>query len=720
MHTMTGARVRATVRRARPQAAHTTHSIARLTTALVLLAAATSQGLHLTAAAQSARPEQRVSQGAQGGAAPAAVGANATANPQQALLDEVAGRLFSVAGRHPGAAKYVWPPPATVENRKEINAFADIKRYPNFDPITDRKTGKFSPGVVVTPPFMSEIIQGERDRLAFVIGHEIAHILLGHVLDTSAANRARREGNARMGVVFTADQEHDADVLGMKLALSANYSIRGARGVWNRINGEEFRQRHPGWDYTSFEGVGVDHPAWSDRLALIDKERESLWKSMSAFENGVYFLTFQKYPEAEEAFRRVVSSEGCPQNCKGFPDSYDGWANLGYARLMQYLDQFEREDIARYKLGQLVTGSFYVRPESFAPKTKGVDDRLWREAVAALKKALELNPQAALARANLGVAYLVAPTGKNAAEAVLHLEQAAAAVSSDRGLTNKNHASVLINSAVALAAGGETERAAARLRQAGDALGGEGAPPALKYNRALLLLSRSGDAKARAEAVGLLVEYLNAESTSSLWWAQAYDLYARLSSEDGQKPVAADAFMKESAAKQTLRPVVSVDFGRGLRVTLSDPVADVQKKLGAVDPFGAVEGTTLVRLFYPEHGLELLATRRVLAIFLRGDKAPALSVRMRGAGAAGSYLKVGMNEKVVKNLFGSLPPWSDLALSDLSVRYRFYKEVGVGVRYNTSGNVEEIVVTHVPVKGPAADEVSAAQESALLAVGALR
>src|SRR4029077_19423063 len=98
----------------------------------------------------------------------------------------------------------------------------------------------------------------------------------------------------------------------------------------------------------------------------------------------------------------------------------EAWANLGYARLMRYCDSLDARDLRDFGVGPLVTGGFYNRPgwlEGRAGRLRGVNEKLWKDAVTAFEKALGLNPDLVLARANLGMAYLVCPDGRDVKKA---------------------------------------------------------------------------------------------------------------------------------------------------------------------------------------------------------------------------------------------------------------------------------------------------------------
>ena len=139
---------------------------------------------------------------------------------------------------------------------------------------------------------------------------------------------------------------------------------------------------------------------------------------------------------------------------------------LGYSLLMQYADKLTTDDLRSLEIGQVVAGAFYSRPAWLSGKVRGVDAKLWGEAVAALNEAARLNPGLALVQANLGVAYLLRPTGKDTPRAIAHLEQASSMLKTDASLAAQLKAdprtpllAVANNLAVAYAAAGRVNNA---------------------------------------------------------------------------------------------------------------------------------------------------------------------------------------------------------------------------------------------------------------------
>jgi hypothetical protein len=111
-------------------------------------------------------------------------------------------------------------------------------------------------------------------------------------------------------------------------------------------------------------------------------------------------LVAEQYKMAATLFRNVIAQ---------FPNSYEAHANLGYAQLMDYMDQFEPADIAAFDIGHLVVGAFTRRPESMEPEVRGINAQLWFQATSSLQAALRLNPGLAEAKANLELPISFSP-----------------------------------------------------------------------------------------------------------------------------------------------------------------------------------------------------------------------------------------------------------------------------------------------------------------------
>jgi tetratricopeptide (TPR) repeat protein len=548
------------------------------------------------------------------------------------------------------------------------------------------KDAKVLPRVVVHQGMLDRVVksqedpEGNADRLALIVSHELSHIVLGHI--------ARRPAGETpfVQLVFTRQQEVDADRKGMELALKAGYSFRRGRSAIER-----FKQL--GLTYSSFEALVANHPSWNDRLAFLDREQAGLWKAMSAFENGTFFLCFEQYASAENCFREVV---------REFPQCYEAWGNLGNALLMQYCDKLDADDLRSFAVGHLVVGGFYRRPSSLEALVRGVDKTLWNNAVEALQKALTLRPELVLAKANLGLAYLVSPYGQDVEKATQYLHEAADQAASDRTLGPLMQAGVWINAGIADLAAGRIETGARKFDRA-EATSRQGAGKlprtavswsvtcALLYNRATLLAASSDPAQRRA-ATAQYEAYLRTANPASTWWPVAYDRYGKLCQELGLSAKPQNQLAQQSHAR--FRLLSSVPVGSGLTVTLSAPMHEITAQLGEGQAVPMVRGGGLVRLHYPAQGIDLLCADRVLAISLRGSNAPPLSLHGIGPGGATQNLRLGMTQSELEQVLAN-EPQEVRQLDRPDVGYAFYPRLGLATLVQ-DGKVEELVIAQLP------------------------
>lgn len=598
----------------------------------------------------------------------------------EALVKRVSRLLLAVTDPPPDMP---WPPKISVVDEDDINAYATIRLMGDEDKPT------IQPVVVVFRGMMKKIIltkndpdpDGAPDRLAYVMGHEISHLLLKHVV-VKPEDLKKTEFTR---LVFGREKEIEADLKGAELLLKAGFSQR--KGL------ESIRRMTKlGLKYSSFEGLSAGHPSWDDRITLLDRKRAQLWKSMGAFNTGNCFLLCEQYGAAEACFRRVLEE---------FPECHEAWANLGYALLMQYCDGLDADDLKKLKVGQILVGGFYRRPESLESMVRGMDEKVWKEAVAALEKADQLKPGEMVVQGNLGIAYLVHPSGKPAvAKAWRYLEAASKKAAEDEKMDAGLRSAILINAGVAELAAGRSDEGNKNLSK-GERVGSRymaglvrvsavpGLTTAVNYNRAMLLAASQDEAK-QAQAVEQFETYLKSASPSSAWWPIAYDRYATLCKQLKRKPRDRDSL--SALAPTRLRLVASVKVSDGATITLAQPVQEAAARLGEETP--AAARTKLKRIRFAKHGIEVLATDTVLAICLSGDKAPVIPVRPAGGGAVAGELKVGMDDEQCAKILSD-EPFDFRNLDDPGVTYRFYPRLGLGVRVKNQ-KVIEMVVAQIP------------------------
>jgi tetratricopeptide (TPR) repeat protein len=494
------------------------------------------------------------------------------------LLDRVSRRLLATVE---APERYTWPPvfavtEASGPNRVGAHASAE----------TEGAGDKPVPHVEITAALMEQVVQGSEDRLAYVAGHELAHVLLGHVLA-----RPFDDDSPFLSTSRGREQELAADRRGMELAVAAGYSREQAiQAIPRMMEVEE--------DYSAFEGLRFDHPSWADRLAALDPARADRWRALGAFASGVFFLEAEDYAAAEASFRAVLRAK---------PDCPEAWTNLGYALLMRYADTLPAAEVRRLGLDQLRSAFFAQAPSlagrllreegpatgdpmlgKAAPAAPAADlpagAALWTDADAALRQALAVKPDLPLASAALAYACMLRPAGAPATETCTMPPT----------------------------------------------------PPARAARR--------------------------------------------------------------ERATAPFRVVTAIQLPDGRRVTLAEPLRDVEARLGGGDAEPAPRGSQLIHQRYSRYGISLLAREQVLAIALRGPDAPAVSLRAPGPAGAAVTLRVGLSRAELEQTLGDAD-YDFIQLEDPDVNYRYYRDFGLAARI-VGGQVTELVIVQAPERRP--------------------
>lgn len=161
----------------------------------------------------------------------------------QALLNDILGVLAErVANR---------------THRFEITALAD----------TQRAAFALPGGYVFMSTALVELAGRDRDELAFVIAHEMAHVIRRHAIDRWLTDKAlaavsmatpatrrlspliRRLGMDGLSKAYSRQQEDEADELGVKLAVASGFDPAGAVRILQRLaasdEGFTFLSTHP-------------------------------------------------------------------------------------------------------------------------------------------------------------------------------------------------------------------------------------------------------------------------------------------------------------------------------------------------------------------------------------------------------------------------------------------------------------------------------------------
>lgn len=276
---------------------------------------------------------------------------------------------------------------------------------------SDRPNTNFNVMVVPTPDINAAALPGgflminkgiidsmPEDQLAFVIGHEIAHVQLRHFATTMNMTQAMEvlgvaeggveggdrpivEENAavleKMARSYARNLELEGDLYGMLYAMRAGYPASSgveAMRTMKRLVGDT----PPGMEEMA------DHPSFTDRIEQLAKGLTTIEETYGLFEAGVSFARQGQYDAAIPAFQQFLAL---------FPKSAAAWSNLGACYLqkakLSVPDDRWHDDIPVYLRADVTV--------------RAIDTMSLERARDAFNKAVAINPNRDAALANLAV-----------------------------------------------------------------------------------------------------------------------------------------------------------------------------------------------------------------------------------------------------------------------------------------------------------------------------
>ena len=152
--------------------------------------------------------------------------------------------------------------------------------------LSDNPTAFALPGgFIFIAPGLVELAEKNSDELAFVIGHEMAHVIRRHAIDRILSQKAlsmaslatptgravapwlRSVGMQWLEKAYSREQEFEADVLGSRLAQVAGFDPRGALRMLER-----FRSLDGSSDPLGLSAYLSTHPPIDDRQQHIREQ----------------------------------------------------------------------------------------------------------------------------------------------------------------------------------------------------------------------------------------------------------------------------------------------------------------------------------------------------------------------------------------------------------------------------------------------------------------
>ncbi len=160
-------------------------------------------------------------------------------------------------------ARHQLDPDPEIETRQMIDDIglrlvdrvANKLRSFHFEPFLANEPNAFAlPGgfVFVSRPIV-DLCQANQDEVAFILAHEMSHVIKGHAIERIVANSAasmasraapvrgvlgpwlQRVGVRFLETAYSRDQELEADRLGIRLTAAAGYDPKGAIRLFQRL-----------------------------------------------------------------------------------------------------------------------------------------------------------------------------------------------------------------------------------------------------------------------------------------------------------------------------------------------------------------------------------------------------------------------------------------------------------------------------------------------------
>lgn len=578
-------------------------------------------------------------------------------------------------------SKYLWPAEVIISTDTIIDAGTTVFYNPDLD--------KFGFRIEITTGLMKKIISNDDNIMAFILGHELAHIIMNHF---EPANKKQPELITK---ILRVSDEFDADLQGMRLAIDAGFSyntiIKYLRKMADNVSAP-----------ASFHYLSREHPSWSDRLERLDQDQSQLWKSMSAFRNGVELLSLDQYQPSIYCFNYVLDQ---------FPGCGEAHVNLGYAKLMEYIEAMDYEDFNIIGIGNFVTGGFYRTPSSIKASIRGIDTDLWWDAVGEFQNALRINKDLVLANANLGLAYLISPNPRRLlGRAEKFLSEAITLAENDSTIDDAAKASIYLNAGLSYMISSKSEdsinsaidkardyvRRFAEFNTRNDYNLIIDIDNSLKFNKAFML-SKSTNKVDLEKSRKLFEEYLSTSPLGNVWWKIAQRNYQQLSERLKIPQNKSLELINERNTR--LKPVLGIKSSKGSYLMITERKDKFLSNLkdSQVEETTVLPGKNLKRVKIKDLGIELLTSEYIFAIFLNSKISPPIALMNARNGVMNANLRVGMSIRELEDAVGTLDNKEKVNLITSKDNYRYYPDVGLAVKINFPLKiVEELVLVQLP------------------------
>jgi predicted Zn-dependent protease len=161
------------------------------------------------------------------------------------------------------------------------------------------------------------------NELAFVIAHEISHVILKHSAKSveyqNRMNLSNKDSKVRE---FSREQEFEADKFGILFSIRAGYSPLGSVNWFNKMTSL-------GYEYPPLYVDYTDHPNFTQRVVQAFIHIGTYYEYAKNFDYGMLYLSMGNYDEAAESFSKFLEK---------YPRYKEAYNNIGVALLLKKLN----------------------------------------------------------------------------------------------------------------------------------------------------------------------------------------------------------------------------------------------------------------------------------------------------------------------------------------------------------------------------------------------
>jgi predicted Zn-dependent protease len=326
--------------------------------------------------------------------------------PEKAILEDIVRKLAEGS-----ALKTAFK--VQLLGSDQVNAFAladgNVYVTRGMMDLIKKKTGK--------------AIDANNDILGHILGHELAHVIRKHTVNTAVFREAAKDGGRYLdrSVLTHVERIHeiDADREGMVMAFLAGYHPRGGIELMEMMGKEMEIPKH------------LDHPTFQERIEyLTEYWTNDVRYGFVSFKLGVAALDTGAKLEANDMSKAVESFNDAVDHFKRFrnllPTVKEGANNLGiaYTKLGVLAMNKDESALGRWQTRFSIERESSVKYVNLARDEQTTSKRgsteakriPWqlREAIASYKDALATDEGYSKARLNLAAAYIAAGQLDNA------------------------------------------------------------------------------------------------------------------------------------------------------------------------------------------------------------------------------------------------------------------------------------------------------------------